>query len=81
MVIDTRNVCERRGLKGENIVKAWDVAAGVLIVEEAGGVVTDLQGQPFRLETPHPVAGATAALHEQFRALLVRSAAKEAKML
>lgn len=61
--------------------KAWDVAAGVLIVQEAGGVVTDIQGQPFWLETPHPVAAATAALHEQFRALLVRSPAKDAKML
>lgn len=27
----------------------WDLAAGVLIIREAGGVVTDLNGAPFRL--------------------------------
>lgn len=28
---------------------AWDVAAGSLIITEAGGKVTDLRGQPFRV--------------------------------
>ncbi len=30
-------------------LKPWDTAAGVLLVEEAGGKVTDLGGQPYRL--------------------------------
>jgi myo-inositol-1(or 4)-monophosphatase len=30
----------------------WDVAAGALIVEEAGGRVTDLHGRPYRLDEP-----------------------------
>jgi myo-inositol-1(or 4)-monophosphatase len=30
----------------------WDVAAGALIVEEAGGRVTDLHGRPYRLNEP-----------------------------
>jgi myo-inositol-1(or 4)-monophosphatase len=34
----------------------WDVAAGWLLVEEAGGVVTDLQGDPFDLYSPHMLA-------------------------
>ncbi len=50
--------------------KAWDVAAGVLLVEEAGGVVTRLDGGPLALDLPHPVASATRPLHEQFRILL-----------
>ena len=29
----------------------WDVAAGVLIVKEAGGVVTDLQGDDYTLKS------------------------------
>ena len=33
----------------EAIIQPWDVAAGVLMVEEAGSVVTDLAGAPFRL--------------------------------
>ena len=30
----------------------WDVAAGALIVTEAGGRVTDLRGQPYSLDEP-----------------------------
>lgn len=30
-------------------LKPWDTAAGVVIVEEAGGTVTDLDGQPYVL--------------------------------
>ncbi len=50
--------------------KAWDVAAGVLLVEEAGGIVTDLHGRPFDLRRPHPVATAGQPLHEEFCRLL-----------
>jgi myo-inositol-1(or 4)-monophosphatase len=54
--------------------KAWDVAAGTLIVEEAGGKVTQLNGQPLDLKAaPHPVAAATPALHERFRRLLAEA--------
>lgn len=52
------------GLQGTN---DWDVAAAVLIVEEAGGVVTDGEGAAFvfnRAVTRHPgVVAAGAALH------------------
>jgi len=54
--------------------KAWDVAAGVLIVEEAGGVVSALDGSKLDLKVPHPVASATRQLHEQFRELLQKAA-------
>jgi len=50
--------------------KSWDVAAGVLLVEEAGGVVTDIAGAPLDLARPHPVASASSALHEQFLTML-----------
>jgi myo-inositol-1(or 4)-monophosphatase len=30
-------------------LKSWDVAAGILLVREAGGVVTNVDGGPFRL--------------------------------
>lgn len=32
-------------------LNAWDIAAGVLLIQEAGGVVQDMDGQPFRLDT------------------------------
>jgi myo-inositol-1(or 4)-monophosphatase len=34
----------------------WDTAAGWLLINEAGGTVTDLYGCPFHLESPHVLA-------------------------
>ncbi|MCA9177726.1 MAG: inositol monophosphatase [Planctomycetales bacterium] len=44
-------------------VKAWDVAAGFLLVEEAGGRVTHLTGDKFDLLDPKFVAASTPQLH------------------
>lgn len=35
----------------------WDIAAGVLLIEEAGGLVSGLTGKPDHLETGHVVTG------------------------
>lgn len=51
-------------------VKCWDVAAGVLIVREAGGVVTDIGGGDFDLNRPVFAASATRPLHQQLLAAL-----------
>ncbi len=40
----------------------WDVAAGWVIVEEAGGLVTDMSGAPLDLWHPNPLA-ANPTLH------------------
>ena len=40
----------------EQGLNAWDIAAGVLLVEEAGGRVTSLEGGPFILRTGRIVA-------------------------
>jgi myo-inositol-1(or 4)-monophosphatase len=45
--------------------KIWDVAAGVLIVQEAGGIVTSPSGGPFSLEEPHFLAAANPAIYAQ----------------
>jgi myo-inositol-1(or 4)-monophosphatase len=34
----------------------WDTAAGVMLVEEAGGKITDMQGQPYTLGGPSILA-------------------------
>ena len=49
---------------------AWDIAAGMLIVHEAGGVMTDLSGRPVDLDRPQFVAAATRSLHTQICELL-----------
>ncbi|VAX11199.1 Inositol-1-monophosphatase [hydrothermal vent metagenome] len=35
----------------------WDIAAGVLLIEEAGGIVSGITGNPDHLQTGHVVAG------------------------
>jgi myo-inositol-1(or 4)-monophosphatase len=45
--------------------KAWDVAAGMLIVAEAGGHITGIRGGSFDLRIPHFTCAATAALHSE----------------
>lgn len=50
--------------------KPWDVAAGSLLIEEAGGVVTHWSGAKFELTKSHPAASATETLHRQFLELL-----------
>jgi myo-inositol-1(or 4)-monophosphatase len=47
----------------------WDLAAGVLVVREAGGVVTDLGGGTFRVDG-RQVLAANAALHAAMQALI-----------
>jgi myo-inositol-1(or 4)-monophosphatase len=47
----------------------WDVAAGALLVEEAGGRVTDLAGGPLRLDAPSVVAS-NGRIHEEMLGVL-----------
>lgn len=42
--------CGRAELYFELVVSPWDFAAGKLLVEEAGGVVTTLNGEPLSFE-------------------------------
>lgn len=38
-------------------LKPWDVAAGVLLIQEAGGLCTTIQGEPYQIERPDCLAG------------------------
>jgi myo-inositol-1(or 4)-monophosphatase len=56
----------------ERDLKPWDLAAGILIVKEAGGFVTDAEGGPDILENGSVCAG-NETIHSQLLAL-IRSA-------
>ncbi len=43
-------------------LKPWDVAAGILIVEEAGGTITNEQGKAYRLDD-HIIAASNGRIH------------------
>ncbi len=49
--------------------KAWDNAPGVALVRAAGGVVTDLQGEPWTV-TSTSVLAAAPGIHEEIMAVL-----------
>ena len=53
----------------ELVLGPWDVAAGALLVEEAGGRVTDVAGGPVDLATPGPVAS-NGLIHTEILAVL-----------
>lgn len=62
-----------RGPKGE-----WDTCAGDLIVTEAGGMVTDLDGQRIHYNRPNPaVNGAIAAANQALHDVLVERSRNE----
>ena len=49
----------------ELLVKPWDIAAGLLIVREAGGTVTRIDGSDNLLEPPCDILCCTPALHAE----------------
>jgi myo-inositol-1(or 4)-monophosphatase len=53
----------------EQYLKPWDTAAGILIVEEAGGVVTDFSGKPCPLFKKE-IAASNGLLHRELLGLL-----------
>lgn len=47
----------------ESGLSAWDIAAGTLIIEEAGGKVTTLTGAPDYMKPPYDIIAANPKLH------------------
>lgn len=57
----------------ERGLNVWDIAAGVLMIREAGGTVSDTEGQPKTLETGNVLAS-NGALHRPMTELLAKAA-------
>jgi len=53
----------------ERDISPWDMAAGLLMVREAGGYVTDLDGGDAMLVKGHIIAG-NETMHRELRRLL-----------
>jgi myo-inositol-1(or 4)-monophosphatase len=61
--LDMSNVaCGRFDGFWELVLSPWDIAAGILFVQEAGGIVTDMNGDPPQLAAGAFVAG-NPAMH------------------
>jgi myo-inositol-1(or 4)-monophosphatase len=64
--------CGRLDGYWEHSVQAWDLAAGALLVREAGGRVTATDGGPFQLEAGQVLA-TNGSIHEAMRDILAGS--------
>lgn len=75
--IDLANVASGR-LDGfwEFGLHPWDVAAGLLLVSEAGGRYTDMRGGAFDFNSPHLIAD-NGHLHDEFVAFVAKIFAGE----
>src|SRR5207237_7852262 len=61
--------CGRLDIFWEFGLKPWDMAAGTLLVREAGGVVSDMAGAPHGLNSSENLLADNGALHESVLAL------------
>lgn len=53
----------------EDGLNAWDIAAGLILIEEAGGRVTDFRGAPLSIYTPKVLA-TNGLVHEAMMGVL-----------
>jgi myo-inositol-1(or 4)-monophosphatase len=61
----------------ERNLRSWDLAAGIVILREAGGFVTDAEGKDAMLEKGSLVAG-NEAIQRQLLKLLTTAGAEHA---
>lgn len=59
----------RVGAFWEPGLNAWDIAAGALMVQEAGGCITDMRGGPFHLDC-RDVLASNGRVHDEMLRLL-----------
>lgn len=48
----------------ECVLSPWDIAGGALLITEAGGVITDMDGNAISYEKPSPVVAATPRVYD-----------------
>lgn len=53
-------------------LKCWDIAAGALIVQEAGGIVVDKTGGKYNIMKPNIIAAANASLADSIREIVLK---------
>ncbi|MDO9120440.1 MAG: inositol monophosphatase family protein [Anaerolineaceae bacterium] len=57
--------CGRLDGYWEEKINAWDIAAGSLISQEAGAVVTDLHGDPDYFKPPYGLVSSAPGIHKE----------------
>lgn len=47
----------------EFLLSPWDIAAGYLLITEAGGIITDMKGNPISFSAPCPILAASPTFY------------------
>lgn len=53
----------------ELILSPWDIAAGNLLIKEAGGIITNAEGNDIDFSAPSPVLAASPRVYDEFMAV------------
>ena len=62
--------CGRCEVFFEMGLQPWDIAAGTLIVKEAGGIVINYEGKEISLSSPNDIIFANPVAYEEFKTLV-----------
>ena len=62
--------CGRCEVFFEKALQPWDIAAGTLILKEAGGIATTYEGKEISFSAPEDVIFANPVAYEEFKALI-----------
>ena len=60
----------------ETGLSIWDIAAGALIIQESGGIITDIDGSSNYLETGDVLCG-TPRIHSKLQQLLIETSSQD----
>ena len=62
--------CGRVDVFWSTSLKPWDVAAGILLVQEAGGIVTNMTGEPVDIQVPSLIAACSGRIQKEVSDIL-----------
>lgn len=62
--------CGRCEVFFEKGLQPWDIAAGILIIKEAGGIAKNYEGKEISLSTPNDTIFANPKAYEEFKTLI-----------
>lgn len=65
--------CGRLDAYWATSLAVWDIAAGLLVLQQAGGGISALDGTPLVLDRPEMIAAATPALQHELVTILQRA--------
>lgn len=65
--------CNRCVAYASPILCTWDYAAAAVVLTEAGGVITDFEGQPLQLRNKVSVAAGTKAAHAEVLSIIAEN--------